>query len=132
MDLFDDDRLWVTESSALIEFSDMMTPEQLAQLPADRLTLIEATPDWVDMAYATAVFAGTIGSLLLLFGRGLAVLAFMISFAAILAQHTHTFILSRASEIISDVEKGIAFAVIGIGLYLVVLSIQAKNKGWIG
>ena len=43
-----------------------MTNEVLATLPKDQQLLYEDVPAWVTAAFATAVFSGTVGALLLL------------------------------------------------------------------
>ncbi|TVZ55017.1 hypothetical protein OD91_0258 [Lutibacter sp. Hel_I_33_5] len=63
------------------------------------LEMVENTPSWVMGAFAIAVFAGVIGSLLLLLKKKLAKSVLLISLIAVLAQMTYNVFISGAMEV---------------------------------
>ncbi len=74
-----------------------MTPEVMAaNFSLEQINFMNSEPTWATAAYATAVNAGVIAALLLLFRKSLARPLFMLSFAAVLAQDFNAFILSDA------------------------------------
>ena len=64
--------LWNLFGLAMFYMQVNMTPEQLAQLPEAQRELTQAFPGWVWAVDGVAVVAGTLGSLLLLMRRRLA------------------------------------------------------------
>ena len=72
-----------------------MTPEVMAaNFSPQQINFMISAPSWATAAYATAVNAGVIAALLLLFRKSLARPLFMLSFAAVLVQDFNAFILS--------------------------------------
>ena len=72
-----------------------MTPEFMAaNFTAAQVSLMESTPVWATAAYATAVNAGVIASLLLLLRNSWAKTFYLVSFAGVLIQDFDAFILS--------------------------------------
>jgi len=80
-----------------------MTPEMLAQMPIAEQELYNNTPLWVTAAFAIAVFTGTVGCLLLLMKKAIALNILMLSLVAVFVQMFYLFALANA------------FAVYGIG-----------------
>ena len=74
----------------------LMTPEMLAQMPTAEQELYQSTPMWVTVAFAIAVFTGTIGSLVLLMKKALSLKILMISLVAVFAQMFYLFVLANA------------------------------------
>ena len=68
-----------------------MPPEAMEAMDANRRAFIENTPGWVTGAFAIAVFAGTIGCILLLFRKKLALPFFGASLGGILVQQYYGF-----------------------------------------
>ena len=72
-----------------------MTPEVMAaSFSAEQINFMISEPTWATAAYATAVNAGLVATLLLFFRKSLARPLFMLSFAAVLVQDFNAFILS--------------------------------------
>ena len=72
-----------------------MTNEVLASLPKDQQLLYEDVPAWVTAAFATAVFSGTLGALLLLLKKKIASTFFILSFIGIIIQMTYGLLISE-------------------------------------
>ena len=72
-----------------------MTEADLAALPEAQQMLYETTPAWATGAFATAVFAGALGCLLLVMRKGLAIPVLIVSLLAVLVQMFHAFFMSK-------------------------------------
>ena len=109
-----------------------MPPEALEAMDPDRRTFIENTPGWATGAFAIAVFAGSIGCLLLLFKRKLAIPFLGASLGGILVQQYYGFVASNAVEVYGTSEGLVLpLMVLAIGVLLIILARSATRKGWI-
>ncbi|MCK0131189.1 hypothetical protein MWU59_06685 [Flavobacteriaceae bacterium F08102] len=99
-------------------FQKMTSPEQLAALAE--------TPSWVIGAFATAVFSGALGCILLLIKKRLAYTLFLISFFAIITQTSYLFF-----NPIPDPNYAMTASIIIVALFLVWFSKKSRHKGWL-
>jgi len=77
-----------------------MTPEVMAaNFTPEQVAFMNNEPVWATAAYATAVNAGVVGAILLLFRKSLARPLFILSFIAVLLQDLNAFVLSNAIEV---------------------------------
>jgi len=77
-----------------------MTPEFMAaNFTPEQVDFMVNEPVWATAAYATAVNAGVIAALLLLFRKSLALPFFALSFVAVLLQDLNAFVLTNAIEV---------------------------------
>ena len=107
-------------------------PEVLADnLSPEKLAFLNAEPLWAHAAYATAVTAGVIASVLLLLRRAWAFPAYVVSFVAVLIQDLDSFVLRNGVEV---------WGVSGLYLPAVVIIVcvaelwytrRAKANGWL-
>lgn len=109
----------------------MMTPEALAALPADQQALITATPAWATAAFATAVWGGALGSLLLLLRKKWATPVLIISFVGIVVQMIHAFFMANSIEVYGPGGMIMPAMVLIIGAWLIWYAKGAEKKGWI-
>ena len=75
------------------------TVEDLAAMSVEQRDLLMAMPAWVDGAFAVAVFAGLLGSVLLLMKKAIAFEVFLVSMLGVLAQNYYSFFMSDAIEV---------------------------------
>lgn len=108
-----------------------MTPEVMAQLPEVERNLYEAAPAWSTGAFAVAVFAGALGSLLLVIKKALAIPVLIASLGAVLVQMSYVFFMSDSIAVLGPGSMVMPLVVIVIAVYLVILSRSAKVAGWI-
>ena len=108
-----------------------LTPADYASMPADSRALYETMPAWVAVAFGVAVIAGVAASVLLLMRKGLAVPAFILSLAGVLAQNAHSFFLSNTFEVLGNETMVLPLLVIAIAVALVFFSRWANGKGWL-
>ena len=108
-----------------------MSPEQFAKLPIEIQELYSKRPTWVIAAFATAVFSGLLGSLLLILRRTLATYFFVLSFIAVSLQHSYSFLIAKAYTIVTTFNVVMAGIVFGVALALVFFSHSRKKLGWL-
>ena len=109
------------------------TPEALAEggYTAEQIAFVQATPAWVTSAFAIAVTAGVLGSILLLLRKALALPVFVVSLVAVLVQNFYSFVLNDAVAVFGSAPLVIQSAVILIAALLVWYARSVKAKGWI-
>jgi lipid-A-disaccharide synthase-like uncharacterized protein len=108
-----------------------MGPEMMDQLPEAERALYEAAPAWQTGAFAVAVFAGALGTLLLILKKNLAVPVLIVSLVAVLVQMSYTFFMSDTIAVLGPASMVMPLVVIAIAVYLVILARSAKSRGWL-
>ena len=108
-----------------------MTPEALEGFTEPQQAFFSTTPAWATSAYAIAVTAGVLGSLLLLLRQGWAVLLFILSLIGIIVQDFHAFVLSSGLDVFGSQAIVLPTLVIVIAVALVWYSRDAKANGWL-
>ena len=101
-----------------------MTEEMIAALPKEQQAeLLVEHPAWVTAAFAIAVFAGVIASILLLMRKKLSYSLFVLSAIAAIAQHTYLFLNVEMASIVMPV------LVVVVCIFLVWYSKKSINDG---
>jgi len=107
-----------------------MTDEILKALPESEQLYYTNIPAWVTAAFAIAVFAGTIGCIVLLFRKNWATILFVISLIAVIVQFVYNFMIQDYMEI-SMGNLIMPLVVIAIAIFLIWYSNKSKMNGWI-
>ncbi len=107
-------------------------PDALAELPPAERALYENVPVWATSAFAIAVNAGVVASILLILRKSLAVPIFIVSLIAVFVQMFHYFGMTDALAILGPVSLLGPLLVILIGAVLIWYSRDAQQKGWLG
>lgn len=109
----------------------LITPEAFAQMSEAMQQLHNATPAWVTGAFATAVFAGALASVLLLLRKSVAQLFFLISLIAVLVQASYILFMSDSIELVGT-QAAVLPAVLSIvAIFLLWFSNFSKSRGWL-
>ena len=108
-----------------------MTNEVLASLPKDQQLLYEDVPAWVTAAFATAVFSGTLGAILLLLKKKVASNFFILSFVGIIIQMTYGLMISENTNSYGPLGLLMPLMIIAIGGYLIWYSKKATEHRWL-
>ena len=108
-----------------------MSPEQFAKLPIEIQELYSKRPTWVVAAFATAVFAGLLGSFLLILRKTFATHFFVLSFIAVSLQHSYSFFIAKAHTTVTTFNVVMAGVVFAIALALMFFSQSRKKVGWL-
>ncbi|WP_447523899.1 sugar transporter [Parasphingorhabdus sp. NYA22] len=98
----------------------MMSAESFAALRPEQQQMLVGQPFWLTGAFATAVFAGFIGSIALLLRKPIAVRLFLLSMIAVFIQFGGLFLAFDYANVLIGGEwvMPILVPVIAVGLYL--------------
>lgn len=107
-----------------------MTDETKQSLSADQQAYYTNLPAWATGAFAVAVFAGTLGCLLLLLKKSYAVILFWISLIGIVVQFSYNFLIQKDMPI--PITHYIwPIVVFGIAIFLIWFAKRSKEKGYL-
>lgn len=109
----------------------LITPETLQALPEAERSLYTDVPVWATAAFAVAVWGSTLGCIILLLRKRLAIPVFMIAFAGILVQMVHSLLISNSIEVYGPGGMVMPVMILLIGAYLIWYSRYAAAKGWL-
>lgn len=106
----------------------MMSAEAFAALRPEQQDLLVNQPFWLTAAFAVAVFAGFVGSILLLMRKRLAVRMFLLSMVAVFVQFGGLFLALGYADILTGAEwiMPILVPVLAIGFYLYARKIEQQ------
>ena len=108
----------------------MMTPEQFSALPLDQQELLKNVPAWANAAFAVAVFGGTLGSVLLLLKKTLAIPMFVLSVCGVSTQMFYSFAMSNSIEVYGAEAAGMPIMIFSVAVALIFMARKAKSEGW--
>jgi uncharacterized membrane protein len=109
----------------------MMTPDMISKLPLDQQAAYSNVPLWSTIAFAVAVFGGTLGCILLLAKNAFATPTFALSLVAIFIQQFYNFIVINSIKMLGISAVFMPILVIVIAFLLLYLSIKSKQQGWL-
>lgn len=98
---------------------------------AEQLEVMNSMPAWYTALFAIAVFAGTIGCLLLLLRKKLANAFLLLSFLAATIMMVYFLFIADLKNVDFSDSKIMAYMIIVIAAFLVWFSRKASAKGWI-
>lgn len=120
--------------SAMGAFDYVMTQTQneayLSEFPAEMLAWVENLPAWTIALWATGVWGGVVGALLLLLKKRVAVWVLLASFVAAAVMTFRNYVLADAMEVMGDTFSLVFTAVIlivSLGLYLYARHMAQRN-----
>ena len=122
--------LWNLVGCAAFYQDLMLTPEDIAKMPADAQALYAARPGWSVVASAVAVLGGALGSLGLILRKRWATPLLIASLAGVILQDVSLFAMSGKAAVPSAafVLQGL---VLLIAIGLVLLARRATARGWL-
>ena len=123
--------VWNLMGVASYLMSVSMSPEALAALPEAERALYADIPVWATSAFAIAVFGGTLGCILLLMRKALAIPVFMVSLVGIVVQMIYGLFMSGVVELRGVSAAIMPVVVIAVAVYLITFSNSAKKQGLI-
>lgn len=106
-----------------------ISPEEFAKLTEAQQDFFNATPSWATGAFAIAVNAGVLGSLLLLMRKTWAVPMLALSLVAIVVQDLDAFVLRNVFSVMGTSSLIIPSMVLIIGVALLMYARKCKEKG---
>lgn len=123
--------LWNLLGCVAFIFDLLLTPEDVAKLPAAQQVLYNARPLWAVASTALAVFGGVLGCIGLLVRKKWAFPIFIASLAGILVQDFGLFILVDGASLAGPVAVVMQSVVLVIAVALILLSRKAIARGWV-
>lgn len=123
--------LWNVLGVAMFCLQLGMSPEQIAAMPEPQRQVYEATPPWLNIVFAIAVFTGVLGAVGLLFKRRWATLLFLVSLIAVLVQMLCAYLLTPAWAASGAAGLAMSVLVVVIAAWLWWYSRRAAARGWI-
>ena len=128
---------WVISAVALIwnvmgviNLFVQMDPEMLAAYRESEREIIQGRPAWATLAFAIAVFSGTLGSLLLLFRKTAAYYLFIASLFGVIVTMIHT--LGIGIDFGFGEILGIILMPVVVAAFLIWYTRFTGSKGWVG
>ncbi|MGY1425471.1 hypothetical protein [Lysobacter sp. A289] len=124
--------LWNLFGLAMFYLQYTMTPDQLAQLPEAQRSLQEGFPDWLWALNCAAVVAGTLGSILLMMGRRLALPVFWVSLVAVVVLFGYCLFPGRMLEVLGAAQSlPMPILVTVIAILLIWFARWSIARGWL-
>ena len=108
-----------------------MAPEALAKMPESQQDFFTGTPAWATAAFAIAVNAGALASLLLLLRKAWAVPLFAISLLAVIVQDVDAFLMRDAYGILGVSGLIIPSMVLVIAIALLFYARASRERRWL-
>ena len=118
---------FVWNAGGVANYFVQMNPEALAAYSEGARSMVVGRPAWATAAFAIAVFVGTIGSLLLLLRRKLAIQAFIIALIA------SVITMIPVAQLDVDGAMLVSYVVmpLAVGGFLIWFSIHSDRAGWL-
>ena len=110
----------------------LMTAEQLNAMDAAERSLYMEQPLWVSVAFACAVFGGTLGTLALMVRNALAKPILIISLFGVVIQMAYNFLIANTVDVYGPGAAIMPAMVLLIAIFLVWFTAQSIAKGWVG
>ena len=109
----------------------MMTEEAMATLPEAQQEIYRNIPAWVNIAFAIAVICGTLGSILLVMRKKLAIPVLALSLLGVLLQYGYMFFLSNTPAVMGAGAMVLPALVVLISIGLIPYSTFCKGRGFL-
>ena len=124
--------LWNLLGVAMFAMHYTLSPEALAALPPAQQSLYAAFPWWTWVAYGVAVFAGALGSLMLVLRRRPAPWLLLLSLLGVVVQFLHQAVLSEAVALLGPAEAlGLPAFILAVAALLYWFARRAAARGWL-
>lgn len=120
--------LWELAGCALYLLRVTVDP---AALPADQLAIYNATPQWVLIAFAIAVWTGIAGAVLLVMRRKLAEPLLLVSLVALVAQNSVWLIDPAMRNLIASDDLLAPFVILVVCYLIWHFARRARRSGWL-
>lgn len=123
--------LWNLMGVAAFVMQMSMSPEAMAALPESQQELFETRPAWALAAFVVAVFAGVLGSLMLVLKNKLALPLLVLSLLGVIGQMTHMFLLSNTFDVRGQPAMVLPLLIIFIAVFLAWFARLSVRRGLI-
>ena len=111
----------------VINYFVQMNADSLASFPESYRSIIEGRPAWATVAFAIAVFGGSLGCLLLLLRKSVAFYVLIASLLGVIVTMMHIFDVAGFSSF--EIWLGVLMQLM-VTAFLIWYSKLAERKGW--
>ncbi|GAB3013604.1 hypothetical protein [Bowmanella dokdonensis] len=108
-----------------------LSPDALAQLPAEQQVLYENIPVWSTLAFAVAVCCALAANILLLMRNALALPLFVLSLLGILVQQYYNFMVVDSLGVMGPSSLVMPALIMIFALALIIVSHRGKQQSWL-
>ena len=108
-----------------------ITPEDLALMPVIEQDLINSVPLWVNIAFGISVICGSLGCVLLMIKKSVALQMLILSALGVAVQMYYSFVLSNSLEVYGKEAAAMPLMIMFIAVALVWLAKSSQSKKWI-
>lgn len=109
----------------------LRSPQALAALPIDQQLMWAATPRWVTIAYAVAVFAGLAGAVALAMRRRWSIPLLGLSLLAVIVQFSSLWIVPRLRSATPPEALVVPVIICLVGAAIYMLAFVALKRDWL-
>jgi len=122
--------LWSSMGAFDYLMSQTRNEGYMSNFTAEQLAFFYAFPAWIIACWATAVWGGVLGALLLLLRKKLAIWVFLVSLTAMIITTIHNYVFSNGLEVAGDTFTLIFTAIISLfALLFFLYSVLVSKKG---
>ena len=123
--------VWNLVGVASFLMTATMSPEAIAELPAEQQPFYRDVPMLVTAVYAIATIGGLLGCIALLMKKAVAFPLFILSLAGVVVQFAYAFGMTNYVEVMGPSSLGLPALVFAIAAFLAWYSMSARSHGWI-
>ncbi len=109
----------------------VMNTEALNQLPLDQQQAYNDMPFWAKLAFAIAVFSGTLGSAALLLKKPMAKALLIMSLIGVIVQMFHAYFIGNSWEVFGPGGAIMPAMIVLFAIYLILLANKAQQSQWL-
>ena len=109
----------------------MITDEMIAAMPAPENMLYANIPLWATIAFGVATIGGTLGALMLVMKKSLALPLLIVSLVGVLVQDYHSFLVINVIDVYGYTSLIMPAIVLVIGVMLILLARKGQANGWL-
>jgi hypothetical protein len=92
---------------------------------------IGAYPSWVTSIWATAVWGGVLGSILLLMRRRMAVIVYEVALAAFLISAAYIYVMSNGAQVNGAIGIAMTALIGAVAVFEVAYAYFVQRRGWL-
>ncbi|PCI34987.1 MAG: hypothetical protein COB60_04585 [Flavobacteriaceae bacterium] len=123
--------LWNIMGVASFFQHTFISDDTLMSLPIAERELYSSYPLWTTIAFAFAVFGGTLGTIGLLLKKKWSKTAFIVSLFALFPQMIHNLFFTKAKEVYGPGTEVMPILIVVGGVFLVWFSMMSIRKNWL-
>lgn len=123
---------WNLIGAAMLYLQANMAPESLARMTEAQRQVYEATPGWLNIAFAAAVTGGVLGAVGLLLKKRWAATLFLVSLIGLLVQVIGAYVVTPAWAAYGAAGLAMPAVLLAISVFLLWYANRAADRGWLG